>query len=185
MKKLKIFLMLFFAIHFIVIIVVGFSRFSELTTLDNERVNSFGEIVIKKSKLVDNLNESTKDAVFFYSLFTGTNRGYAFFSPNVTSKKVELSFKCGDKVIELPFRSVESNTKFFGANLYFNSHLDRIKQRDSFLQSISTSFFNQDLTMKNLEVYLNLTMYSDINYTRENGLLINKKSMLGFKAKKN
>ncbi|WP_130734726.1 hypothetical protein [Flavobacterium sp. J27] len=185
MKTLKIFLMLFFAIHFIVITVVGFSRFSELTTTENDKVNSFGQVIIKKSKWIDNLNLTTKDAIFFYSLFTGTNRGYAFFSPNVTSKKLELSFKSGDKIIEMPFRSVESDTKFFGANLYFNSNLDKIKERDSFLQSISTSFFNRDLNMKDLDVYLNLSMYSDINYTRENGLSINKKSMLGFRAKKN
>lgn len=185
MKTLKIILMSFFTIHFIVITVVGFSRFSELSSSKNDKVNSFGQVVINKSKLVDNLNISTKDAIFFYSLFTGTNRGYAFFSPNVTSKKLELSFKSGEKTIQLPFKSLESDIKFFGANLYFNSNLDKIKERDSFLQSISTSFFNRDLKMKDIDVYLNLSIYSDIKSTKEKGFVVNKKIMLGFRAKKN
>lgn len=185
MKTLKIVLMLFFAIHFIVITVVGFSRFSELSVSENDKVNLFGHAVITNSKLVDKINDTTKDGIFFYSLFTGTNRGYAFFSPNVTSKKLELSFKSGDKIIQLPFKSIESDIKFFGANLYFNSNLDKVKERDSFLQSISTSFFNRDLSMKDIDVYLNLSVYSDIKNTSENGFTINKKSMLGFRAKKN
>ena len=184
MKTLKIFLILFFTIHFIVITVVGFTRFSELSSNEDEGINPFGAFIIKKSHVMDHLNGKPKNTMFAYSLFTGTNRGYAFFSPNVSSKKLDLSFQSNGKHIYLPFKSTESDTKYFGANLYFNSNLDKSKERDSFLQSIATSLFNNNLELKDLDVYLNLSMYSDIKSTQNKGLVIQKKSIKGFTAKK-
>lgn len=184
MKTLKIFLMLFLTIHFIVITVVGFTRFSELSSHEEDGINPFGALIIKKSQVMNHLNGKPKNVMFAYSLFTGTNRGYAFFSPNVSSKKLDLSFQSSGKSICLPFKCTESLTKYFGANLYFNSNLDKTKERDSFLQSISTSLFNNNIGIKDLDVYLNLSMYSDIKETQNKGLVIQKKSIKGFTAKK-
>lgn len=183
MKTIKILLLSFLAFHVFTVIIVGFSRFKDFDT-NNNQINPIGKMVIHKSKSIDYLNSFLKDPVFFYSLFAGTNRGYSFFSPNVSSTKINLSFEGDGKNLELPIISPETKTKFNAASLHFNSNLSNEKERTLFLKSITTSLFNHNPETKKIDVYLNLSKYNDINTYLEKKNIYNEKKILGFTASK-
>ncbi len=184
MKTLKYILLSFLVIHITFMLIIGFTSFTEFESEDSYKtLNPVGQKIVDFSSLFicpDDVN----DFIFFYSIFTGTNRGYSFFSPNVTPIRVGISFTNQNKEIGLPLLTKESKLKFKCTNLHFNSNIFDVEEREQILKSISSYLFSNNPDIEQLDVYLNFQHYSDLKTVRNSGYQVDKKSILSFSATK-
>lgn len=181
---LKKVLILYFIIHVIFMLIVGFTSFTDFKDKETyNKLNSVGQIIVEYSDLFQ-CSKPLTDFIFFYSIYTGTNRGYAFFSPNISPTKVNISFVADGKEIKLPFITQESKLKFGCANLHFNSNIFDIDEREIILKSISSYLFSNNPNIDKLDIYLKLKHFMDLETVRNLGYKVHHKSILGFSATK-
>lgn len=188
MKIFKNILLGYLAIHVLFMLIVGFSsfsNFSSLTDMDTyNRLNPAGKLVVDQTDLITVPKPAT-DFIFFYSIYTGTNRGYSFFSPNISSVKVDMIFMADGKEVELPFVMQESKLKFSCANLHLHSRLFDVEERDIILKSISSSIFSNNPGIQELDIYFDLYRYQDLQTVIDSSYMVKNKKILGFSVRNN
>lgn len=183
MRILKLLLSLFLVIHIFIVLASNFSDykiFSEPNYID--RLNVFGK------KLV-NITPSNEIGRYtrVCTTFMGTDRGYSFFSPNVSRSSVEMVFIGDDgKEINIPFNSAESRLKFSTADSYLESYLLEDEEiRDEIIKSLTKWMFAYNTDLSSIKVYINLLQYNNLyaKNVRENH--VQEKSFFGFTIKRN
>lgn len=185
MKVLKNILIGYLVIHLLCMIIIGFASFSTFQSEENqENLNPFGKFVANSASYFETPKPVT-DAIFFYAKYTGTNRGYSFFSPNISPVKVSMRFMADGKQIKLPFKSPESKLKFRSANLHFNSNIFDIEEREIILKSISSSLFNDHPEVDQIDIYLDLFRFNTLENAQKEGAKVMYKEILGFSTTKN
>jgi len=188
MKTLKKVLTAYLGIHMLFMLIVGFSSFSNFSSQTDEdtynTLNPAGQFVVDMTDWFT-IPKPATDFIFFYSIYTGTNRGYSFFSPNISKIKVDILFMADGKEVDLPFVTSESKLKFSCANLHLHSRLFEEEERDIILKSISSSIFSNNPEIQELEVYLDLYKYQDIETVRNSEYEVQNKKILGFSVTKN
>ncbi|WP_299712140.1 hypothetical protein [uncultured Tenacibaculum sp.] len=185
MKTFKYILLGCLVAHIAFMLIIGFTSFTEFKD-DQEaysKLNPTGQKIVDYSSFFK-CSEAVTDFIYCYSIFTGTNRGYSFFSPNVTQIKVDIAFMANDKKIELPLLTQESKLKFGCANLHFKSNIFNVEERELILKSISSYLFSANPDIEKLDVYLNLSRYMDLETAKSLGYKVAHKSILGFSATK-
>ena len=184
MKTFKYILIGYLITHITFMLIVGFTSFTGLKDKKSyETLNPAGQAIVDFSSLFE-CSKSVNDFIYFYSIFTGTNRGYSFFSPNVAETKVDIAFVADGNRIELPLLTQESKLKFECANLHFKSNIFDEEERDVILRSISSYLFSANPDIDKIDVYLHLSKYMDLQTARDLGYGVKRKSILGFSATK-
>lgn len=184
MNTLKKVLIFYFILHVSIMLILGFSSFSHFSDdVTYKKLNSFGKSIVDKA--VDYKSSQTiVDFIFLYSIYTGTNRGFSFFSPNVAASKVKIKFISNEKEVTLPFLTQELDLKFRCLNSHFNSNIFDIEERETILKSISSYIFSNNKNIEVLDVYLNIEKYPSISIAQEIGNKKYSKNILAFSITK-
>jgi len=167
MKKLKIVLALFVGLHVLLAIRFNLLGLTALK-LNNEenKINWLGKLLVGKKG--GNLEKALTGSLFkisnFYNVYTGTNRGYTFFSPNISPIKANLCFFNGDDQLEIPLKNTESKSKLSTTTYYLLVHLDNEKIRNQILRPIASRLFTLHPEASTLESYID---FAKIPYLKE------------------
>ncbi len=157
-KKLLLFLMF----HIVLVITVNLFSFSEFESSRLKNLNPIGNWYINETALSPPA-EPLKSAIGFYTNMTGTNRGYEFFSPNVSSGSVKLRFISDDgRELQLT-KSLESEVKVLTATIYYFKKITKTKVRDSITRSICKRLFEKYGDVNSIKVYLKMRHTDPIN----------------------
>ncbi|WP_299883998.1 hypothetical protein [uncultured Lacinutrix sp.] len=185
MKIIKKILASYFLIHIVLMMILGFSSFSYFKDdVTFNKLNPYGQAVVKKADEYRS-PELIVDFIFLYSIYTGTNRGFSFFSPNVSASKVGITFMSNGKEIELPLKTQELALKFRCLNSHFNSNIFNIEEREIILKSISSYIFSNNTNLNQLDVYLDINKYPSLLISQEIGYQFYNKQILAFSITKN
>jgi hypothetical protein len=166
-------------------LIIGFASFTSFQDEESQaKLNPFGKFIANQSTLFETPKPVT-DFIYFYAKYTGTNRGYSFFSPNLSPIKVSMRFMADGKEIKLPFKSPESILKFRSANLHFNSNIFDVEEREVILKSIASSLFSDHQEIDKIDVYLDLFRFNTLESAATEGHQVMHKEILGFSTTKN
>ncbi len=163
MKFLKIGLLLFFVINIYSSFIVnleGYSKFGKGNY--NDKLNSFGELIVKNIHYLDNVSVPFDQVFKYQARYAGTDRGYSFFSPNVSHSSLNILFKADGQLLEMPLDSPESLLKFKTALYHFESSFKKKDFRDDILKSLAKWHFSQMPNLHEIEVYFDLYQYQDL-----------------------
>ncbi len=177
-------LILFLVLHVIIVITVNLFSFSGFQNSKMKKLNRLGNWYINEIKLNEPI-EPFRSTIGFYSNITGTNRGYEFFSPNVSSGAVKLRF-LSDQGQELKLvNSVESDVKLLTATIYYFKKISKTKIRDSITKSICKRLFEKNKDVKNIKVYLKMSHTDPIAQTDSENFYRKEKEILLSTVQKN
>jgi hypothetical protein len=122
----KVILSVYFFVHFIFVLIVNLSSFSAFDS-KTERLSKVGHFCVNEIDIIP-VVKPAENLIAFYTNLTGTNRGYEFFSPNVSRASVKLVF-ISDKGEELQLlHSAESRIKLLTLGVYFNYEIQNKKR---------------------------------------------------------
>ncbi|MDO5615453.1 MAG: hypothetical protein Q4G16_04625 [Cruoricaptor ignavus] len=165
----KTFLLIFLLFHIFCVVIVNLSAFVGLQKEEVARFNWFGKKYIDLTKNLDK-----NEIVSCYTNLTGTNRGYEFFSPNVSNFSLQVKF-LDENANEIPlYRSFESITKFGTASYYLNSSLLNQKKRNEILASYSKRIFAMNENINKINVVLEVQEYKSLKHKCNNGVFKKK-----------
>ncbi|WP_046757837.1 hypothetical protein [Kordia jejudonensis] len=185
MKTTKKILLGYLAVHLLFMLIIGFASFTSFQDDESQaKLNPVGKFIANKASLFETPKPVT-DFIFFYAKYTGTNRGYSFFSPNISPIKVSMRFMADGEEIHLPFKSPESFLKFRSANLHFNSNIFDVEEREVILKSISSSLFSDHQDIDKIDIYLDLYRFNTLESAATDGHQVMYKEILGFSTTKN
>lgn len=180
-KKILVFLLL---LHIFLVISINLITIRGLETIDpqilSKEFNTFGRFYIRNFKA--EYYQKYFNTIFNpYLIYTGTDRGYEFFSPNLMPSKMELLFldKRGNE-IKFPFITPESKLKFFSTTYYFNGFLADKKMRDRILRSMSSRFMILNSNLYEINVHLKISEFDNLDTLNKNGYRINQKNIKAF-----
>lgn len=179
MKFLKIGLLLFFVINLYSSFIVnleGYSKFGEGNYTD--KLNPLGQLVVKNIHSLDKISAPFDQVFKYQARYAGTDRGYSFFSPNVSHSSLNILFKADDKFLEMPLDSPESLLKFKTALYHFESSFKKKDFRDDILKSLAQWHFSKMPELHEIEVYFDLYQYQDLKDMPKE---IKNKKILAFK----
>jgi len=172
MKKLKIVLALFVGLHMLFSIRFNLLGLTALK-LNNEenKINWLGKLFVGKKggNLEKALTISPFEMSNFYNVYTGTNRGYTFFSPNISPVKAKLCFFDGEDQLEIPLKNTESKSKLSVTTYYLLVHLDDEKIRNQILRPIASRLFALHPEALKLESYIDFIRIPSIKEDTERG----------------
>ena len=184
MKNVKKILLFYLLLHISIMLTIGFSSFSHFKSKDaHKKLNPFGKVIVDKASKYKS-PQLIVDFIFLYSIYTGTNRGYSFFSPGVAGSKTEIKFMSNGKEIVLPFLTQEMNLRFRSLNSHFNSNIFDIEEREAILKSIASYIFSNNKNIKRLDVYLNIEKYPSILAAKDLGYQKYNNNILAFSITK-
>lgn len=163
MTFLKKLLLTLFSFHIFCTLLVNFFSFSNFNSHDINSLNKFGEGYISLIKALSFKSNS----VSFYTNFTGTNRGYEFFSPNVANKKLKLKFVDQNGHEIRLYKSFESKMKFGTASYFINSGNVSQALRQKMMVSYCKRIFALNDNVSVIHIILTLQqnkpLYDEIN----------------------
>tara|TARA_B110000503_G_C7119309_1_gene401745 strand:- start:465 stop:1058 length:594 start_codon:yes stop_codon:yes gene_type:complete len=184
MKNLKFILIAYFLLHTLMMVIIGFSSFSHFKDeVTYKKLNPFGKVIVDTATDYKS-PQAIVDFIFLYSIYTGTNRGFSFFSPNVAASKVDINFMSNGKEVVLPFLTQELDLKFRCLNSHFNSNIFDIEERETILKSITSYIFSNNKNINQLDVYLNIEKYPSILITQDLGYQKYTNNILAFSITK-
>ena len=185
MKALKIGLLAYLVFHLYTSLTINFSGY---TQFDNEeyahRLNPFGKFVAQNIDASAHQPNFIKDIIHFQSTFTGTNRGYSFFSPNVSRFNMKLLFIVDGEEMHVPLNTQESVLKFETASYFFESNFRHKKVRTDILKSFSKWYFASNPDIEKIDVYLDMYQFDNLTKVRTTGYKVKHQKLLGFTISK-
>lgn len=185
MKLLKLGLLTFFIISFYSSLVVNLQGYSNFDGKDyQKRLTNFGILVVNSSSIIDKGSIFYNNGFRLLSTFNGTNRGYSFFSPNVSNSRVDISFVSEDGILEMPLESPESLQKFKTSLHYFKSNLEKEELRNSILSSFAQWHFAQNPDIHKIKVYFDLYEVNSLSNIEMGLAKDRRKKILGFLLEK-
>lgn len=180
MKTLKLLLLLFLIFHVLSTLIINFSGYADFS-VDNyqHKLNPFGKHIVNNvAKSVD--FAATRPALEFHSSFLGTNRGYSFFSPNVSREYMNLIFVADGKTLEIPLSSSESVLKFKTARFFFESNFKNETLRNHILKSFSRWYFLHNAEIDKIDVFFDFYKLNNLAEVKKNGYNVVNEKIYGF-----
>ncbi|MFD2742879.1 MULTISPECIES: hypothetical protein [Sphingobacterium] len=148
--------------------------------LNNEenKINSFGKLFIGENgkKLEKNLTILPLQATNLYGVYTGTNRGYSFFSPNVSSVTACLSFYNGKQKLEIPIKNVETKSKLLVMTYFLLLHLESEEIRNQIVLPTASRLFTQHPELSKIEAFIEYEKMPSLKNKKEPSLYKNIKA---------
>jgi hypothetical protein len=188
MKTLKITLSILLFVHIFSSVKFNLLGLGELKAKDGvTNLNSLGEFVIHEQghELIRSLDKPYFDFLNFYNAYTGTNRGYSFFSPNVSPVKAEFVFYSGKNKVLVPLQNAESKSKLVVATYFLLSYINDEKTRNNILRSIAARLFSLNPNVSVMRVYLDLSKFEPLGAAVDSGNYIQTKRINAFTITRN
>jgi len=139
--KLKITLLVFFTFHFTCVLMVNMMAIAQINTDTTGDLNTYGKLYHNATKDIE-FYKPVENTVSFYTNLTGTNRGYEFFSPNVSKAAVKYSFVSDDGTeLRLLDHTFESKTKLLTFTYNSKMFFEEKEERDQFFKGICKTLF--------------------------------------------
>jgi hypothetical protein len=161
---------------------VNLSTLECLNKVEKDEFSCFGKFYLKFSSIIK-YPKYLESTMLIYTNLTGTNRGYEFFSPNVSSKSIKLIF-ISNKGTEIKiFNSIESDIKLITATYYINSYLVDKKLRNQIFASISSRLFILNPNINEISIYLKISEFRKLK--TNNCSIVKTQTILLSKIKKN
>lgn len=156
-KKIQTVLIILFLFHITASVFVNITSFNYLKQNNRDKnLNVMGKFYIDNLKKVN--------IPFFikvYTNYSGTIRGYAYYSPNIRNIKNKYEFYDGNKKIDGLMRTYESNLKF---NTMLINLTDIIHNK-SIRQDIAKSLYNNityNTPIKELNIKLKVQKFTPL-----------------------
>lgn len=164
-------LIIFLLFHVIVVVTVNLFSFKNFSPSKTAKLNYVGQQYITNFQPTDPV-EPIKSIVGFYANITGTNRGYEFFSPNVSSGAIQLRFeKENCEEIQL-LETSESSVKMVVATIYYFKKIKNEEAKNAITKSICKRIFEKNQDINTIKVYLKMRNVNPIlSYTSESEFL--------------
>lgn len=186
MKLLKTGLLIFLIINIYSSLVVNLQGYSSFAGKDYQKnLNVFGKMVVRNDTIIDKASIFYNDGFRFLGTFSGTNRGYSFFSPNVSNSKLDISFVSEDGILEFPLDSPESMQKFKTSIHYFTTNFKNKKLRNLILSSYAQWHFAQNPNLNKIKVYFDIYEVNTLSNIEKGLPRDRSKNFLGFILEKN
>tara|TARA_B100000780_G_C21034269_1_gene414796 strand:- start:342 stop:893 length:552 start_codon:yes stop_codon:yes gene_type:complete len=158
---MKLFLKALLITHIISLLFVNIISFKQFSKNETKRLNSFGKSFLVDSKIAT-IPEFIKNTIGLYSNLIGSNRGYEFFSPNVSNGSSKLIFISENgQVIEI-VKSIESQVKLLTATYHFNTYIFNEKMKNKILASICSRIFTLNPQINEISVYVKFSKYNEL-----------------------
>ena len=183
MKNLKILLTAYIVIHFSAVLIVNLIALTKFVRT-GDRLNEFGTSIVKHIEKPGFI-EHAEDLIGLYVNITGVNRGYEFFSPNVYSGSIKLSFETESGENLKLFKSIESQMKFFTFALYFNANIQDKEKRDDIMKSVCLRLFSKNTDLNQVNIYADVQMYRGLQIAIPEEYVDDKGKILLSKITKN
>ena len=153
MKKIRIIFILYLIVNLACLLYINIYLL-KVPFLEYKELSDFGECFLNLRRKIDSIPKFIEHPIKFYTNLTGTNRGYEFFSPNVSKSSSKLIF-ISDKGKEIQLlKSLESSAKLATVTYYFNSFILDEKKRNQLLKSICARLFALNPKVKEISVFL-------------------------------
>ena len=183
-KVMKLFLKMLLIVHIISLLFVNIVAFKKFTKKETKKLNLFG-----KSFLVDfnigKIPEFIKNTVGIYSNLIGVNRGYEFFSPNVSNGSSKLIFISDNGQVIKVVKSIESQVKLSTATYYFNAYIFNKKMKSKILASICSRILTLNSQINEISVYIEFSKYNELNNSNSTNYDITYEKILLSKVNRN
>jgi len=183
-KEMKNTLKILLVFHIISLLFVNIVAFKDFAEKETKRLNLLGKAFLSNFK-INTIPLFIKNTIGLYSNMTGTNRGYEFFSPNVSNGSSKLIF-ISEKGKEIKvLKSIESKVKFLTATYYFNIHIFDEDMKNKLLASISSRIFTLNPQINEISVYIKISKYNKLNNSITKNYNISYEKILLSKIKRN
>ncbi len=165
--KTKVLLLIFLGIHIACVLFVNTYALQSLKPKNTIGVlNPVGAYCIEHINLQLS-SEFIANFIDGYTNLTGTDRGYEFFSPNISRKDMNLVF-ISDTGEELQMmQSIEAEIKTFTAISYFNMKILDDTDWHTILRSICKRFFAKYPSVEEITVYADFATYPAIEEAKQ------------------
>ena len=180
MKKIVKTLVVF---HISLVFLVCINGLSNELMFGGKSINKYGKVFLKviDVNIYDNqLFETLK----VYGLYTGTARGYSFFSPNVPRTEKDFYF-----ISEYGTR-IKPQTKYFETSFKYNAFKTGLfkeifsdSDKNNYLRSLGAHFMTAN-SIDCLDMYMTYIEYNDIDIAREDQSHCNTKEIHLFTLRK-
>lgn len=154
--------------------------------LNFEKIKNYKEKINPLGKLITSLaggikvSQTMNHIMAFYSVYSGTNKGDEFYSPNVPSSIIDFSYIANGKPINIPLFSSEAKIKFVTATLYLESYFRKTALRNQILKSISLRIFSIDSTIQKLDINISINEVKPLASYQDQKQIINRLFIPGF-----
>ena len=181
MKWFKYFLLSCLIIHIYASFLVNLTPLKRLIT-DKTDLSLFGKWF--KEKNTFKYPKPLEIPLNVYSIYTGTNRGYEFFSPNVSSNYLEFEFVQNNIEMMFPLVSQEAQIKLLTAKVFLSSFLFNEDSRKQIMLSIGNRFFIQNSQVNEIQVFLKFTKFTQLKNFKISQITKQEKKVLAFTIRK-
>lgn len=177
---MKNILKLFLFLHIISLLIINYDA---LTVLAEKKTN-FNHIInhiippLKKNKISKNIIQG----IGAYENFLGSDRGFEFFSPNVSNTENKLIFIGNNNEQLYLLDSIEGNLKFYTFNSYINLFLANPTNRDIILKNICSHLFQKNNSINEINIFF---ISNTVSPLYNKNILPKKNKILIAKIKKN
>ncbi|WP_326980932.1 hypothetical protein VUJ46_11495 [Chryseobacterium sp. MYb264] len=177
---MKNLLKIFLIFHILSLFIINYNALTVLI----EKKTKFNEIskqvvpYLKQNKV----SKKTIERIGIYENLLGADRGFEFFSPNVSNSENKLIFIGNNNEQLYLLSSIEGSLKYYTFNNYINPLLPNTENKGFILRNICAHLFQKYQNVDEINVFIVSTMVSELNNRKVSG---KKNKMLIAKIKKN
>ena len=165
MKKLNLLLFLILLLHGILLF---FANINSLNYLKNKPVelNNFGKKYINTNSII-----KFPEFLILYLNYSGSDRGYAYYSPNISREKVSFAITDQQNKKIIPINTESSKFRFNILMINSTKIIEDQKIRNQLIKSLSEYIFAKDKRVKKLTLKINLKKLKTLQeFQKENKL---------------
>ena len=165
MKKLQFLLLLLLLLHGILLLLANINSLNHLKskTID---LNFFGQKYTKYSSII-----KFPEVFILYLNYSGSDRGYAYYSPNVSREKVSFAITDQQNKKIIPIHTESSKFRFNILMINSTKIIENQKIRNQLIKSLSEYIFAKAKNVKELTLKINLKKLKTISeYHKDNKL---------------
>jgi len=151
MKTLKLFLIALLLFHVLSSSIINIQIIKTWKNSTYSSLNTYGK------KIIDNLEhfnipEIIQIGMRNYSYYTGTERGYEYYSPNAANRQTEIIFKNNAVLIDLPGKTFESKFKIRSVFTILGGQLENDGFRNRVIQSMAVRLFTLHPDINHMDI---------------------------------
>lgn len=174
MKKIKCILIFAVIFHILITFLINISSLSILKEKKNIQLNSFALYTLKDLKRFD-----IPTFIKTYSNMMGIDRGYGYYSPNITNKRLDIS------VVDISNnRSVNVISSSFESKLKYNTMLTNLhvytahyKDRRLLINSFSEYIFYKQPNINSITLKVNIFKINNLQEYSKSNVLFTKQNV--------
>jgi len=152
-------------IHTSLVFLVCINGLSHELKLGDKSINKYGAVFLKAID-VDIYDNQLFETLKIYGIYTGTARGYSFFSPNVSRIEKDFYFIGEDDQL------VKPKTRYFETGFKYNAFKSGLfkeifsqSDKNDYLKSLGAHFMSNN-SIDCIDMYMSYTKYNELETAR-------------------